>query len=229
MSRDLSFLSTKQLVYSCGIPPFAIYDGMLETVYMLHNSVAFSSLYTPGIYTVLGEILRALQGKKLLVDDLLGMMPSDFTNVVSSRKVIERLMSLNRITWKCPHVEAPDLSLGDHDVVANVSPLAFMHANRLQQLNLQVVNASKKTFIFPAGQTRKARNVAYFVGAFLKRQAHMLAIPANLVDNCFVIVPGRDVDVSRLPWGMYMTKIPRVDGGRYDIKNERALYEYLYG
>lgn len=229
MNRDLSFLSTKRLVYSCGIPPFAIYDGILETVYMLHNSVAFSSFYTPGIYTVLGEIIRALPGKKLLVDDLLGMMPSECTNVVSSRKVIERLMALNRVTWKCPHVETADLPMNDHDVVANVSPLAFMHANRLPQLGLQVVNASRKTFIFPAGQTRKARNVAFFVGAFLKRQAHMLTIPAHLVDNCFVIVPGHGVDVSRLPFGMYITKIPRVDGGRYDPNNERSLYEYLYG
>lgn len=233
MSQETSFLFSKKLVYSTPLPlPFCIYEGMGESVYMLSNSIAFSSMYSPGVYRVLDALMRHFGTKPLVVDDILGMMRDSafYTHKVWTREYISKLISLNRITWQCPHSEGP-VSFEGHDLVAFLSPLAFLHANRLDIACAEALdNHPDKWFIIPAGSNSKHRHVVKYYADRLKRSVYAVYVPTTAIDSCWVLIAPKGVSISESPYSQYVIPVMQESGsGRGNVGKERTLYESTYG
>jgi len=233
VNPEISFLFSKKLVYSTPLPlPFCIYEGMGESVYMLSNSAAFSSLYSPGVYRVLDALIKHFSTAPLIVDDILGMLrePKMYTHRVWTREYISKLISLNRITWQCPHT-TDAVSFEGHDMVAFVSPLAFLHANRLDIACAESLdNHPEKWFILPAGSPTKHRHVVKYYADRLKRSVYAVYVPATAIDSCWVLIAPEGVSVEESPYSQYVIPVLQESGhGRAVLAKEKALYESTYG
>ena len=233
MNPEVSFLFSKKLVHSAPLPlPFCIYEGMGESVYMLSNSAAFSSLYSPGVYRVLDAIMRHFSTKPLVVDDILGMLrdPALYTHRVWTREYISRLISLNRITWQCPHTEEQPLFEG-HDLVAFLSPLAFLHTKRLSIACAESIdNHPEKWFILPAGSPSKHRHVVKYYADHLKRSVYAVYVPTTAIDSCWVLIAPQDASVIEAPYSRYIIPVKQAVGvGKANLGKEQALYAATYG
>lgn len=231
-SPEISCLFSKKLVYNTPLPlPFCIYDGMGESVYMLANTVAFSSLYTPGTYRVLDAIIKHLAKNPLVIDDILGMLPDKvYTHRVWTREYISKLISLNRITWSCPHTEEP-VSFEGHDFVAFASPVAYLHANRLPIACAESIdNNPEKWFLIPAGSPKKHRHVVKYYADRLKRPVYAVYVPTTAIDSCWMLVAPQGEELVEAPYSRYIHPvIAEVGHGRSSIEKERTLYESTYG
>lgn len=231
-NHDTSFLYTKTLVHFHPFPlPFCIYEGMGETVYMVSNSVAFSSMYTPGIYRVLKSIIRHISDKPLIIDDILGMFSAqdEMPCVTWTREFISRLTSLMRITWKCTHTTDTPL-FKNHDCVAFVSPLAFLHTGRLDIACAESLdNYPEKWFIIPAGSWRKSEGVFRYYGKALKRFVYKLRVPAAAVDSTWVIIAPHGVELQQVPFSKYIQVVDVEQRERPNVARERELYERSFG
>ena len=232
-SPEISCLFSKKLVYNSPLPlPFCIYEGMGETVYLISNSVAFSSMYTPGVYRVLDAIMKFLAKKPLVVDDVLGMLQDSkfYTHRVWTREWISKLISLNRITWSCTHSEGP-VSFEGHDLVAFLSPLAFLHAQRLELVCAESIdNNPEKWFLIPAGSPKKHRHVVKYYADRLKRSVYAVYVPTTAIDSCWVLIAPQGEAITEAPYSRYIHPVnAEVGHGKASIEKERALYESTYG
>lgn len=232
MSLDISFLHSKQLVYNTPLPlPFCIYNGMGEHVYMLSNVAAFSSMYSPGVYRVLHAIIEHLSEKPVIIDDILGMLPDvkDADHYVWTREFISKLTSLNRIRWECPHKEAPPV-INDADMLAFVSPVAFLQANRLDLASAESIdNKRRKWFIVPAGDVSRYKQVTQYYADALKRNVYRIYIPTTAIDSCWCLIAPEGVEVETVPFPMYVKKVNRRAKRRPDRKVEKMMYEGTIG
>lgn len=233
MNQEISFLFSKKLVYSTPLPlPFCIYEGMGESVYMLSNSAAFSSLYSPGVYRVLDAIMRHFSKRPLVVDDILGMLrdPGFYTHRVWTREYISRLISLNRITWQCPHTEE-EPTFEKHDMVAFLSPLAFLHTRRLGISCVESIDSHpEKWFILPAGSPSKHRHVVKYYADHLNRSVYAVYVPTTALDSCWVLIAPQGVSVEESPYSKYVIPVKRDLGvGKATMAKEHALYTATYG
>ena len=165
-----SFLYNKKLVFNTYTPvPFCIYEGMLESTYLVSNQMAFSSVVSPGLYEMLRNFIEAIPVKrKLVIDDILGMcaiIPEKggktmrVLHGVWTTEFIKSLTSLNRIVWRCPHREMDDSVLEKEipaaEAVICAPPVHTLHRNRLNVVNAQVVNDNpEKWFVIPAGDNQ---------------------------------------------------------------------------
>lgn len=240
MNVDFSFLTTKKLVYHRGVPyPFAIYEGMVESIYMLSNSVAYSSLVSPGFYKLLRDFVQLFPGPLSIVDDLLGMcvLPDKKNEEksvhysVHTTSFIQQLMSLNRISWQCPHKEG-SAHIPDEGVVWVANPLAFMNYHRLNEINAEVVNKHQNTtFIIPAGTSQKATNCLQFYVNYVRRDVVFGTVPCALIDDCVVIIPAKGLrDLPKVP-GLTLDAAPRLfkSAKNWSIELERQVFQSLYG
>lgn len=232
MSLDISFLHTKQLVYSSPLPiPFCIYNGMGEHVYMLGNVAAFSTLYSPGVYRVLHAIISYISTKPVIIDDIFGMLAEvkDAEHYVWTRAFISKLTSLNRITWECPHRDMPPV-ISDADMLAFVSPAAYLHANRLEIASAESIdNKRRKWFIVPAGDVSRYRQVTQYYADALKRDVYQVYIPTTAIDSCWCLIAPEGVKLEKVPFSMYVKKVERRKSRRPDHAVEKMMYEGTIG
>lgn len=236
--QDASFLHTKRLVYSCGLPlPFSVYEGMAESIYMIANSVAYTSVCSPGLYKVLRDFFFGIEGvdHRVIVDDILGMTggqkQDDVRRPVWTRRFIEQLTGLNRISWRCPHTEGA-FACDKPGLYWQATPLAFLHEKRLDVLNADVVNKAQGSwFMLPMGMGEKARTAVHFYLTFVKRPVYVARIPAAHVDDTFVIVPPAGVSVLPVVKGVHVERppVPHSGGAQWSLDNESKLFQYLYG
>lgn len=236
---DTAFLATKKLVYSTGVPvAFSIYEGMAETMYMLDSSVAFSSVCSPGMYRLLTDYVCTLGDEIVVVDDYLGLC----TIVVEGKKaeyptrepgLVQKLMSLNRITWPCPHADIP-VRIPAGGVLFMATPLAYLCSRRLSDVNVDVINSHPDTtFVLPVGEGSKSSAAITFFNTYIKRDVYSVTIPAAYVDDTWIIVPKVGLDRPAQRGGVFpafvkkppMSMLPLLKGDG----NERRLYEFLYG
>lgn len=238
MDVDFSFLTTKKMVYHSGVPlPFSVYEGMVETIYMLSNSVAYSSVVSPGLYVTMRNFARQFAGELSVVDDLLGMCvihgdrgedrPIHYS--VQTRSIIDQLTALNRIEWQCPHAEVA-ARIPEEGVVWVANPLAFLHYNRSNEINIKVVNMHPKTtFIIPMGEGNKARISLQFYANHVTRPVFLGHVPCAFIDDSFAIIPADGVSFSGVR-GLHITKaVKTVVSGEWSLDKERKLFQHLYG
>ena len=239
MDIDFSFLTTKKMVYHSGVPiPFSIYEGMVETIYMLNNSVAYSSTVSPGLYVTLRKLVTALPGSIVsVVDDLLGLCvmqahQEEGRSVhysVQTKDIITQLTALNRIEWACPHQEGKAL-IPDGGIVWVANPLAFLHYWRVPEINAQVINEyPDTTFIIPIGEGTKARIALQFFANSVARDVFFGVVPCSFIDDCVVIIPGKGVTMPSIP-ALHVTKaLKSAATGQWTLEKEKKLFQHLYG
>lgn len=235
---DLS-LHTKKLVYSSGLPlPMAVYDGMVETVYMIANSVAFTSVCTPGLYKVMRDFFFGIEhdGRRVIIDDILGMTATkedDVYRPVWTMRFIEQLAAMNRILWTCPHREhTGDIEVSSPGVYWSATPLAFLHERRLSSVNVGSINRCKDSwFIIPAGTGHKVSTAVTFYLTFIKRPLYVARIPSAKIDDTFIVIPPKGVDVLPVVRGVHVhaPSRPMPLAGVLGDDDEAKLYRYLYG
>lgn len=232
MSIDTSFLHTKKLVYSGHLPlPMSIYEGMGEAVYLIGNVAAFSSLYSPGIYRVLKAIIAHVSERPLIIDDLLGMTPDvpGAEQVVWTRQFISNLVSLNRITWECPHVETKPGFAG-HDMVAFLQPAAYLYGKRLDIGSGEVIeNHCDKWFMLPAGDMTKYQHIVQYFADTLKRAVYAVTIPAAVVDSCWCLIAPAEVELQSSPFSVYVTRVQKQVARGFKPDLERRLFDCTIG
>ncbi len=232
VSIDTSFLHTKKLVFSGHLPlPMSIYEGMGEAVYLIGNIAAFSTLYSPGIYRVLKAIIAHVSKTPLIIDDLLGMTPDvpGSTHVVWTRKFMSNLISLNRITWECPHVEAKPAFSG-HDMVAFVQPAAYLYGKRLDIGSGEVIdNHRDKWFLLPAGDMVRYKHIVQYFADTLKRSVYAITIPAAVVDSCWCLIAPAEVKLEKFPFPMYVSRAQKQVARGFKPDLEKRLFEGTIG
>lgn len=238
-TQDTSFLATKKLVYSTGVPvAFSIYEGIAETMYMLDSSVAFSSICSPGMYRTLTDYVCGLGDDIVIVDDVLGLC----TMVIEGKTaeyptlepgIIQKLMSLNRITWPCPHANVP-VRIPSGGVVFVATPLAYLCSRRLNEINLEVINENQETtFVLPVGEGSKAGAATTFFNTYLKQDVYTVTLPGAYVDDTWIIVPGKNSKKPEQVHGVFPTFVKKPPMSNFPLLrgdgNERKLYDFLYG
>lgn len=244
-----SYLKTKKCVNMHPFPlPFAIYSGMLEDVYCIANSIAFTSVCTPGLYNVMRRFIAGLPGvKKLVLDDILGFCktPEGATPFISSmwtREYVSMLTSYGRISWD---VQGDEVSFADServhnvkengwDVVANVTPLHYLHTERLGLMGVDSINANKNTFfILPAGTADKIALTCAYARMYIQRRSLLMRIPAAIVDDHWILVPPQGLrDFPLVPGANVSeldTSLPIVKADNLDREHEKSFFSALYG
>lgn len=249
MNVDNLNLNTKKRVYMSAHPlTFQIYEGMCESVYLLNNSIAFSSVCTLGMYTTLRKFFEAIPvdfSEKLVVDDILGMIVDGQLNGQVSKKVnwtnsyIRQLMSLNRIAWKCPHEDWHPLKhvnefIRNAKCVLNATPLHYMHVNRLDSMGSAAINEKPDTwFIIPAGTVHSRMFASTWGRIGLKRPHMILSIPAPLVDCNWLVIPPLGVTDYPVVPGAHLLPpdetFPAPQVGMMPYEQERDTFLSLYG
>jgi len=244
-----SYLKDKKCVNMHPFPlPFAIYAGMLEDVYCIANSVAFTSVCSPGMYGVMRHFIAGLPGtNKLVLDDLLGLcipvegsVPAP-TYSTWTRQYITLLTSYGRLPWLVPGEEmttsAAEDAYGDDDkwdVVANVTPLHYLHTMRLGLMGADKINANRHTcYIIPAGTADKVPLSSAYAKMYIKRRSLVMRIPSAIVDDHWIVVP----PVGRRDFPVYPgahlseldSSLPVVQADKLDRQHEENFFSALYG
>lgn len=241
MKDAQSYLKTKKIVNMHPFPlPFSIHEGMVETIYCVANSIAMTSVCSPGLYRTLIDYISILPGKKKLVlDDILGLAaPRDnISYAVWTLEYINLLRSYGRITWRTPHelFNATEYSFerNNWDVVVNATPLHYLHRNRLDFMGAVQINRFTNTFfIIPAGTADKTAIVSAYARMFILREAYLMRIPSAIIDDHFVLVPPQGVKPPQID-GAYVqpldTSLPVVKTDGVPKQNEEGIFTALYG
>ena len=240
MKDAQSYLKSKKIVNMHPFPlPFSIHEGMVETVYCIANSVAMTSVCSPGMYRTLMSYLNILQGKKLILDDILGMTLAmeNTTQAVWTMEYIDLLRSYGRITWQTPHEMFNSIEhsyeKNNWSVVANLTPLHYLHRNRLNFMGANVINQFQNTFfIIPAGTADKIAITSAYARMFILRDAYLMRVPAAIVDDHFILVPPAGMEPPQIDGACVMpldTSLPVIKTESIVQENERKVFTALYG
>lgn len=244
-----SYLKTKKCVNMHPFPlPFAIYSGMLEDIYCIANSIAFTSVCSPGVYNILRQFISALPGvRKLILDDILGMCPpvegaKPITSSMWTREYVNILTSYGRIPWSVPGEELAaseaetKLSFAEHkwDVVANVTPLHYLHTHRLTFMGAEVINEQRDTFfVIPAGTADKIALTSAYARMHIQRRSLLMRIPAAIIDDHWLLVPPVGLrDFPVVPGANIFNlddSLPVVKADKLDAQHEQSFFSALYG
>lgn len=233
MDYDYAFLRGKKLVYINMYPqPFAIYEGLVETLFTINNATAYSSICSPGYYGLLKQFIDGTEiNDVVVVDDLLALCVlkriegRTVKYINYTNEYLDILSALNRLIFPTDHVDNEEIPVRKGGLIVSGIPIAFLHAHRIDSLNMKtVMNNPYTNYLFQVGESPRGMSIAQYLSDAIGRSIMYGEVPSSLIDSAFVYIPA--VGTKELPkiQGIYQTTISPSSRVKWSVAAERSMF-----
>jgi len=177
--------------------PFAVYQNWIESIYVLNNVVAYSSLWSGAVYDELEAILYDNYSAAHFIGDIFQLIRKEVNTTFDNQSDYINMLNSMGMNGK------PRSDFFNPSAVSVIGPqlLAYVHpvhnTFRYSFFDTYCKNIDKfKRFdmLLPGGRPENIIKLASaYAYAMPKKNVYTLVFPAVNIDNCFILITHEEI------------------------------------